>query len=62
MGYVKLALLVFLAGCQTTQTGFCAVAEPRRYSTETIKAMSDEEVKEALEFNLLGQKLCGWAP
>lgn len=55
-----LAVLLFLAACQTTGGTFCDIAKPQRLSEATIAAMSDQEVEDALAHNLKGEKLCGW--
>lgn len=56
-----LAAVITLAGCTTTG-GFCSVAKPIRLSEQTIAAMSDAEVADALRHNELGSKACGWKP
>lgn len=56
-----LSAALFLAGCTTTG-GFCSVAKPIRLSEQTIAAMSDAEVEDALRHNELGSKACGWKP
>jgi hypothetical protein len=53
--------LVALAGCQTAKGSLC-LSKPFRPSEQTRAAMSDAEVKDALEHNRLGQRLCGWKP
>jgi hypothetical protein len=55
-----LALLV--AACTTASGTFCDVARPIRLSDQAIAAMSDQEVGEALAYDLKGQRLCGWKP
>ncbi len=50
--------LVLLAGCQSMPSGnFCDLNEPNR---NPIEDMTPAEARTALEFNLLGAKLCGW--
>jgi len=66
MGSVSRILIVVallaLAGCQTAKGGFCDIASPIRLSPETVAAMTDAEVKDALAHNRKGEKLCGWRP
>lgn len=54
------AALALLVGCTTAKGSFCTVASPIRPSSETIAAMTDQEVRDVLAHNLKGQKLCGW--
>ena len=56
-----LVAAIALAGCTTTG-GFCSVAKPIRLSGQTVAAMSDAEVEDALRHNELGQKICSWSP
>jgi hypothetical protein len=60
---LTLALLIALAGCQTTTKGtFCAVSSPIRLSAAAVASLSDAEVKMLLAHNRKGEKLCGWKP
>lgn len=58
---LTLALLLALAGCQTSGS-FCQISNPIRLSADAIAALSDAEVNAALAHNLKGAKLCGWKP
>lgn len=52
--------LVLLAACQTAPSGdFCDLNEPNR---NPVEDMTPAEARTALEHNLKGAKLCGWAP
>lgn len=55
------AVLIALAGCQTTKGNFCAIAQPQRPSQATINAMTDAEVAQALAALEKGKRLCGWS-
>ena len=57
---VALAALLMLVACQTLQGTFCDIAKPIRLSSETIDAMSDDEVATALAQNRKGAAMCGW--
>jgi len=57
---ISLALLIALAGCQTTGGTFCAISSPIRLSAASVAALSDSEVKDILAHNRKGAKLCGW--
>lgn len=58
---LALCASLLLTACQTAPSGdFCDLAEPRRHSPEEIAQMSDEKVAEDVEWNRLGQRLCGW--
>lgn len=54
--------LIAIAGCTSPRGSFCAVSDPIRLSSQAIDAMSDDEVKDVLAHNRLGQRLCGWRP
>ncbi len=57
-----LALLIAVAGCQTTKGTFCQISSPIRLSSEAVDALSDSEVNTILAHNEKGAKLCGWKP
>ena len=56
---------VILAGCTTTGGAggaFCDTAKPFRPTEQSVAAMSDPEVEEALAHNKHGERSCGWRP
>lgn len=58
-----LMLLVFLAGlaaCQTASGSFCAISKPIRLSSQSVDALTDQEVAAVLAHNERGQRLCHW--
>lgn len=59
-----LLLCLLLAACAKPlpQGTFCDIEHPTRLSEQTINAMTDAEVEDALAHNLKGAKLCGWKP
>lgn len=57
---IALALILAVAGCQSTKGSFCAIAKPQRPSQATIEAMTDAEVAQALAALEKGARLCGW--
>ena len=60
---LTVALLLALAGCQTTSGGsFCALSDPIRLSAETVDRLPDEKVNDILAHNEKGERLCGWKP
>lgn len=62
--FLLFALLTLL-GCATTRppvADFCDVAVPIRPTPETLAAMSDAEIEDALAHNRKGAALCGWRP
>ncbi|TIM14453.1 MAG: hypothetical protein E5Y67_12295 [Mesorhizobium sp.] len=59
---LTIALLIALAGCQTTKGSFCAISSPIRLSAAAVDALTDSEVKAILAHNRKGQKLCSWRP
>lgn len=59
---IALLALLTLAACQTASGSFCDLNRPQRLTEAEIAALSDEQVKEALRTNELGQRLCGWRP
>ena len=56
------AALLALVACTTAKGSFCAVEHPIRLSKATVAALTDAEVKDILEHNERGQRLCGWKP
>lgn len=55
--------VLLLAGCTTVpKAQFCQIAKAQRPSEAEIAVMTDARVKEVLELNEKGRRLCGWAP
>lgn len=59
---LTLALMLALAGCTTAKGSFCTIATPLRPSAETLAAMSDAEIRDMLQHNETGRRLCKWSP
>lgn len=56
---------MLLAGCTTTRppaSSWCDVNIPFRPTEESLAAMSDPEIADALSHNLFGQQACNWKP
>lgn len=47
-----------VSGCATVVSDYCLIAKPHVFSSETIDAMTDEEVKQELTHNEQYAKLC----
>jgi hypothetical protein len=58
--------VLLLSACTTTvqPTGlaqlWCEQNQPHAYSIAVIEAMTPEERRRELEYQLLGEKRCGW--
>ncbi len=59
---LTLALILALAGCTTAKGSFCTIAKPLRPSAGTLAAMSDAEIRDMLQHNETGRRLCKWSP
>jgi hypothetical protein len=57
-----LALVLFLAACQTTPPGRCAGWKPLRPTANDNAVISKQLREQLLAHNETGADLCGWSP
>lgn len=62
VGLFATLALVALAACASPKGSFCAIATPLRPSAGTLAAMSDAEIRDMLQHNETGRRLCKWSP
>lgn len=57
---IILAAALALAGCATSTPDWCAGRAPIRPTEQEIAALSGETLRQILEHNRAGERLCGW--
>lgn len=61
----RLALISMLAlagGCARTTGDFCDLAKPQRPTAASLAVMSEQEKRDLVVHNELGEERCGWRP